>query len=82
MDPTKTNLVKTIICSIFILFFIHETSGQTRYKVVCDKTDNTVKVVESENRSANYVPIKGGFPFPQIAEQWIADNYTTTVCNP
>ncbi|NOR76671.1 MAG: hypothetical protein GQ525_16125 [Draconibacterium sp.] len=50
--------------------------------MVCDKTDNTVKVIKSDNRSSNYVPIKGGFPFRQIAQQWIDDNYTTTVCNP
>lgn len=49
---------------------------------MCDKTDNTVKVIESTNHSPNYVPIKGGFPFRQIAQKWIDENYTTTVCNP
>jgi len=49
---------------------------------VCDKTDNTVKVIKSDNHSPNYIPIKGGFPFRQIAQQWIKDNYSTTTCNP
>ena len=71
--------------SIFIAFLFVislNTFAQTTYKVVCDKTDNTVKVIKSDNRSSNYVPIKGGFPFRQIAQQWIDDNYSTTTCNP
>lgn len=68
----------------FLAFFLltSMTFSQTTYKVACDKTDNTVKVIKSDNRSPNYVPIKGGFPFRQIAERWIDENYNTTVCNP
>ena len=70
------------ILFIFLFVLSLNTFAQTTYKVVCDKTDNTVKVIKSDNRSSNYVPIKGGFPFRQIAQQWIDDNYSTTTCNP
>ena len=55
---------------------------QKTYNVVCDKKDNTVKVVEASKRSPDYVPIKGGFPFRQIAQKWIDENYSTTHCDP
>ena len=78
---TYLGFVKFILISLLFLFSLNVLAQET-YKVVCDKTDNTVKVIKSDNRSPNYVPIKGGFPFQQIAQQWIDDNYTTTRCNP
>ncbi len=75
-------LTRFSICLLFLFIFSHNISAQTTYKVVCDKTDNTVKIVETKNHSPNYVPIKSGFPFRQIAQKWIAENYSTTVCNP
>lgn len=78
----KTYLYKTILSLTIMLFLINGSFAQTTYKVVCDKKDNTVKVVEATNKSANYIPIKSGFPFRQIAEQWISENYTTRTCNP
>lgn len=67
---------------LFLIFFSLTSWGQKKFTVVCDKSDNTVKVVDSEIRSPNYVPIKGGFPFRQVAQKWIDENYTTTDCNP
>ena len=76
------NSLKKASLLLFVLFVSTITFAQTSFKVVCDKTDNTVKIVESTNHSPNYVPIKSGFPFRQIAQKWIDDNYSTTVCNP
>jgi len=56
--------------------------SQTTFTVVCDKTDNKVKVVESTNHSPNFVPVKGGFPFRQVAQNWIKENYPSGLCNP
>lgn len=66
-----------------VLFIPFTLSSQNKtYKVVCDKNDKKLKVVEAENRSSNLVPIKSGFPFPAIARQWITDNYATDDCDP
>ena len=73
--------LKLVLITLLFLFSIN-IFAQDTFKVVCDKTDNTVKVIKSDNRSPNYVPIKGGFPFQQIAQQWIDNNFTTTTCNP
>ncbi|MEN8116531.1 MAG: hypothetical protein ABFS16_06100, partial [Bacteroidota bacterium] len=82
MIPIAFFPFRIVTISVLFLFLSIETFAQTTYKVVCDKTDNTVKVVESSNRSPNYVPIKGGFPFRPIAQKWIDENYATTICNP
>lgn len=74
--------LKKSILFVFLFTLSLNAFAQTTYKVVCDKTDNTVKVVETTNHSPKYVPIKTGFPFRQIAQKWIDENYTTTVCNP
>lgn len=72
--------------SFFVLLFILSPVAtiwaQSTYKVVCDKTDHTVKIIEAENRSANFVTIKTGFPFRQVAQKWIDENYSTTKCEP
>lgn len=65
-----------------LLFIGINANAQQTFKVVCDKTDHQVKIVETENHSANYVTIKTGFPFRQVAQKWIDDNYSTTECNP
>ncbi|MCK5678972.1 MAG: hypothetical protein KAH72_10925, partial [Flavobacteriaceae bacterium] len=78
---TTSGLQNLLLISLLFLFSLN-IFAQDTYKVICDKTDNTVKVIKSNDRSPNYVPIKGGFPFQQIAQQWIDDNYTTTVCDP
>lgn len=80
-STTYRGLKKCLLSSIILLISLC-TFAQTTYKVVCDKTDNTVKIIESENHSAKYIPIKSGFPFRQIAQKWIDENYTTTTCNP
>ncbi|QGY42150.1 hypothetical protein GM418_00315 [Maribellus comscasis] len=67
---------------IFLLSFSLNGYTQKTFTVVCDKTDNTVKVVDADKRSPNYVPIKGGFPFRQVAQKWIDENYSTTQCDP
>ncbi len=67
---------------VFLLSFSLNGYTQNTFTVVCDKTDHTVKVVESDKRSPNFVPIKGGFPFRQVAQKWIDENYTTTQCDP
>ncbi len=80
-SSTSIKLKKSVFVAFLFVLSLN-TFAQTTFKVVCDKTDNTVKVIKSDNRSSNYVPIKGGFPFRQIAQQWINDNYSTTTCNP
>lgn len=90
MNLTNLIFMKTIAgpsfkFQILLLFFIAFSTSviaQTTYKVVCDKTDKTVKIVETSKRSANYVPIKAGFPFRQVAQKWIDENYSTTYCDP
>jgi hypothetical protein len=82
MNLSTSLRLKRSIFVTFLFVLSLNTFAQTSYKVVCDKTDNIVKVIKSDNHSPNYVPIKGGFPFRQIAQQWIDDNYSTTTCNP
>ncbi|HSL87162.1 MAG TPA: hypothetical protein VK861_09530, partial [Bacteroidales bacterium] len=45
--------------------------AQKTYKAVCDKSDGKVKIVDGDDRSPSLVPLKGGFPFYQIAEKWV-----------
>ena len=74
-------LKKTFLLYFFVILPIVSFSQNTSYKVVCDKTDNKLKVVKTENHSSNYVPIKGGFPFSAVARNWIKDNYSTDDCD-
>ena len=74
-------LKKIFLLYIFVMLSFASYSQNTTYKVVCDKTDNKMKVVKTENHSSNYVPIKGGFPFSAIARNWIKDNYSTDDCD-
>jgi hypothetical protein len=56
--------------------------SQTTFTVVCDRTDEKVKVVESTMHSPDFVPIRGGFPFRRVAQKWITENYPSGFCNP
>lgn len=78
--------MKQLLCILFAAGLIF-TSGslsaqQKTYKAVCDKTDGKVKIVESEDSSPNMVPLKGGFPFYQVAEKWVRENYPDGSCDP
>ena len=77
------NALSKLLFLLAILFIPFNLCAQNKtYKVVCDKNDKKLKVVEAENRSSNLVPVKSGFPFPAIARQWITDNYATDDCDP
>ena len=81
----KYSLNSKIKYPLILLFLLVPSilfSQNKTYKVVCDKTDKKLKVVEAENRSSNLVPVKSGFPFPAVARQWIKDNYETDDCDP
>jgi hypothetical protein len=56
--------------------------AQKTYKAVCDRSDGTVKIVDGEDRSPNLVPLKGGFPFYQVAQNWVKENYPNGKCDP
>jgi hypothetical protein len=73
--------LKLLFLSAFFVFSV-QVLAQVTYTVVCDKTEHQLKIVESTDRSPNYVPIKGGFPFRQVAQKWLDENYTTTACDP
>ncbi len=69
---------------LFLLLFINPVtiSAQKSFKAVCDKTDGIVKVVDNEDRSPNLIPLKGGFPFYQVAHNWVKENYPSGKCDP
>ena len=71
-----------VLFTVSCLLFPSLLFAQKSYKVVCDKTDGKVKIVESTDRSPNVVPLKGGFPFYQVAEKWIKENYPNGTCDP
>jgi len=56
--------------------------AQKTYKAVCDRSDGTVKIVDGEDRSPNLVPLKGGFPFYQVAQNWVKENFPSGKCDP
>ncbi len=74
-------LKKIFLLYVFVMLSFTSFSQNTTYKVVCDKTDNKLKVVKAENHSSNFVPVKSGFPFAAIARDWIKDNYSTDDCD-
>ncbi len=67
---------------VFLLLLSGGVAAQTTFTVVCDKADNTIKVVESTLHAPGHVPIKGGFPFRQVAMNWIRENYPSGKCDP
>lgn len=70
--------------SLFLFLFIFPIilNAQKSYKVVCDKSDGIVKIVDNEDRSPNLIPLKGGFPFYQVAQNWVKENYPSGKCDP
>ncbi len=67
---------------VIALFPIILFSQQKTYKVVCDKNDHKVKVVESTNHSPDLIPLKAGFPFGPVARKWAQENYPSGTCDP
>ncbi len=57
-------------------------NAQKTFKAVCDKSDGKVKIVDGDDRSPSLVPLKGGFPFYQVAEKWVKENYPNGSCDP
>src|SRR5690606_4602262 len=55
---------------------------QKTFKAVCDRNSGMVKIVATEDRSPEMIPLKGGFPFYQVAEKWVKENYPDGKCNP
>ncbi len=70
----------------FLLFTMALVSfpleAQKTFKAVCDRSDGTVKIVDGEDRAPNLVPLKGGFPFYQVAQNWVKENYPDGKCDP
>jgi hypothetical protein len=77
----NTQMKYVMVLAFLLVPYILFSQNKT-YKVVCDKTEKKLKVVEAKNRSSNLIPIKSGFPFPAVARQWIEDNYETDDCDP
>ncbi len=71
----KNNLKFSLSLFLFLLSFPILLSAQKSYKAVCDKSDGIVKIVDNEDRSPNLIPLKGGFPFYQVAQNWVKENY-------
>ena len=82
MKPFRLFILIQFFAFVVFVLYPQNVLAQKKFTVICDKTDNQVKVVEATNRSPNYVPIKGGFPFRQVAQKWIDENYSTIDCNP
>jgi hypothetical protein len=71
-----------VLISVALLAITPPLDAQKTYKAVCDKSDGKVKIVDSGDRSPNMVPLKGGFPFLQVAENWVKENYPSGTCDP
>ncbi|MDZ7632930.1 MAG: hypothetical protein U5L72_00205 [Bacteroidales bacterium] len=77
--------MKTLISSCIFLLLLATSftlDAQKTFKAVCDKNDGTVKIVDGEDRSPSLVPLKGGFPFYQVAENWVKENFPNGKCDP
>jgi len=76
--------MKKYLLAFFIIFGLllsYNAVAQKTFKVVCDKTDNKIKIVDGEDRSPNLVPVRGGFPFYQVAQNWAKENYPDGSCD-
>ena len=74
---------KKVFLFLFVFFLSFGLYSQnTTYKVVCDKKDNQVKVVESSNHSPDLIPLKAGFPYSAVARNWAQKNYPSGTCDP
>lgn len=67
---------------LFLFSFPILINAQKSYKAVCDKSDGIVKIVDNEDRSPDLIPLKGGFPFYQVAQNWVKENYPSGKCDP
>lgn len=70
------------LISMMLITLSLTLDAQKTYKAVCDKSDGKVKIVDGEDRSPSLVPLKGGFPFYQVAEKWVKENYPNGSCDP
>lgn len=70
------------LISLMLITVSLNLDAQKTYKAVCDRSDGVVKIVDGEDRSPNLVPLKGGFPFYQVAEKWVKENYPNGRCDP
>ena len=68
--------------TLALLPLILFSQQKTTFKVVCNKKDHKVKVVESTNHSPDLIPLKAGFPFAPVARKWAEDNYPSGTCDP
>ena len=78
-------VMKTLISTLISLLLFSASltlDAQKTFKVVCDKSDGIVRIVDSDDRSPNHVPLKGGFPFYQVAQNWVTENYPAGKCDP
>ena len=71
-----------ILITLMLITVSLTLDAQKTYKAVCDKSDGMVKIVDGEDRSPSLVPLKGGFPFYQVAEKWVKENYPNGSCDP
>ena len=77
------NIIKLLKTTLWLCLFAGPMIGYGQsYKVVCNKESRTVSVVPAQNRSANLVPLQGGFISESAAEKWIEANYQNRVCDP
>jgi hypothetical protein len=82
-NPHLAAMKPVLLLVVFsMVLFAGTVSAQPTYKVVCDRSDNSVKIVPAEDRSPNLVPIRGGFPFFQIAERFVEENFPDRTCKP
>lgn len=75
-------LTKHILLILILIYPFTTLAQQTKYKVVCDKNEKKLKIVEADNRSPDYVPVKSGFPFESLAREWIEEHFTSWDCEP
>ncbi len=78
MSKSKRLAILFSIAFIPLILF----SQQLTYKVVCDKKDHKIKIVESTNHSPDLIPLKAGFPFAPVARKWADENYPSGTCDP
>jgi hypothetical protein len=78
--------MKRLLALILAIGFIASPAAlkaqQKTFKAVCDRSSGIVKIVATEDRSPEMIPLKGGFPFYQVAEKWVKENYPDGKCNP
>jgi hypothetical protein len=78
--------MKRLLALVFAIGFIASPAAlkaqQKTFKAVCDRSSGIVKIIATEDRSPELIPLKGGFPFYQVAEKWVKENYPDGKCDP